>query len=260
MTQKTFRLVRHIFPRRARYALRRLGLMTWMDSTPWRLPHPLAGLRMKGPGVFGTYIERPYEPEVSSALVNLIQPGWICVDIGAHIGYFTLLLAHLVGEGGHVFAFEALPENARWLRENVAINGFTARVTVENMAVTDGQTSTIRLHAPPHYTTEWSIVRPSSDRRSVEIRATCLDEYFAHRPKVDFIKMDVEGAEYLALQGGRTVLYRDRPLCLIELHGEEGQLAAQFLMELRYQIEDLRGSPSMGLPFPRYILARAKAA
>ena len=67
---------------------------------------------MKGPGVFGTYVERSYEPSVTWALVRLIRPGWACVDVGAHLGYFTLLLAHLVGKVGKVFAFEAHPENA----------------------------------------------------------------------------------------------------------------------------------------------------
>lgn len=119
---------------------------------------------MKGPGVFGTYIEKPYEPEVSSLLVNLIRPGWICVDIGAHLGYFTLLLAHLVGERGRIFAFEALPENARWLMENVALNGFADRVTVENLAIADGGHLLVRLNAPLHYSSEYRQAQSGSAR------------------------------------------------------------------------------------------------
>ena len=224
----------------------------------WELLPPLHGLRMKGPGVFGTYVEQPYEPDVSGALANRIRSGWTCVDVGAHLGYFTLLLAHLVGEKGHVFAFEALPENARWLRENVALNDFTVHVTIENLGVTDGKEPTVWLNAPLHYTSEWSIVRPSPVHRSIKVQATSLDQYFARGPKVDFIKMDIEGAEYLAFQGSRSLLLRDRPLCLVELHGEEGQRAARFLMELGYRVEDLQGSPISGPPFPRYILARAE--
>ncbi len=255
MRQRAFRLLRHIFPQRVKGALRHSGLLDRMDRVAWELPPPLSGLRMKGPGVFGTYVEKPYEPDVIRALMQRVRPGWTCVDIGAHLGYFTLLLAHLVGETGHVIAFEALSENARWLRENIILNGFASRVTVECLAVTDGEQRTVRLNAPLHYTSEWSIVRPSPVHHSIEVPATCLDEYFARKPAVDFIKMDIEGAEYLALQGSRFLLQRDRPLCLVELHGEEGQMAAQFLQEIGYQVGDLEGRSLSGPPFPRHILA-----
>jgi len=210
---------------------------------------------MKGPGVFGTYLEKPYEPLVAQALCRLIQPGWVCVDVGAHLGYFTLLLAHLVGEAGHVFAFEAHPENARWLRENVDLNALTGRVTVENLAVSDGSEKVVQLNAPLHYTCEWSIVRTSPVHHFLEIPAIPLDQYFAQGPHVDFIKMDIEGAEYLAMQGMRHLLQRDRPACLMELHGEEGQMAAQLLDESGYMLMDLEGQPIAGPRFPSHILA-----
>lgn len=108
----------------------------------------------------------------------------------------------------------------------------------------------------PRSTTPANIVRPSPVQRAVEVQATCLDRYFAQGPKLDFIKMDIEGAEYLALQGGCSVLCRDRPLCLVELHGEEGQMAAQFLLEMGYRLEDLEGQFLSGPSFPRHILAR----
>lgn len=258
MRQRAFRLIRHILPQRVKCVLRRSELLNRMDHVAWELPPPLSGLRMTGPGVFGTYIERPYEPDVTRALMQRVQPGLTCVDIGAHLGYFTLLLAHLVGETGHVIAFEALPENARWLRENIILNGFAGRVTVENLAVADGKKRTVRLNAPLHYTCEWTIVRPSPVHHSIEVPAICLDEYFARGPAVNFIKMDIEGAEYLALQGSRSLLRRDRPLCLVELHGEEGLMAAQFLQEMGYQVEDVEGRPLSDPPFPRHILAQPR--
>jgi FkbM family methyltransferase len=213
---------------------------------------------MKGPGVFGTYLEKPYEPMVAQALCRLIQPGWVCADVGAHLGYFTLLLAHLVGEEGHVFAFEARPENCRWLEENIALNRLTARVTVENLAVSDGSQTFVYLNAPAYYTTEWSIVRASPVHRSLEVQAIALDQYFAKGPHVNFIKMDIEGAEYLALQGMRRLLQRDRPISPIELHGEEGQMAAELLNGSEYTLTDLEGQPIAGPVFPSHILARPR--
>ncbi|MCS7287388.1 MAG: FkbM family methyltransferase [Anaerolineae bacterium] len=258
MVQRVLSVVRHVLPHGLKQALKGWVVLRLIDDLVWELPPPLSGLKMKGPGVFGTYVEKPYEPEACQILMSLICPGWKCVDVGAHLGYFTLLLAHLVGDTGHVFAFEALPENARWLRENIALNGFTLRVTVENVAVSDGKQPFVRLNAPLYYTSEWSIVRPSPIHRSIEARAICLDAYFVQGPGLDFIKIDIEGAEFMALQGSQTILLRDRPFLLIELHGDEGQRAAHFLLEMGYRIEDLKGQVFSGSPFPSHIFARPK--
>jgi len=250
-----YRFLRHLLPNSLKHRLRTFRWLQRVDEIVWELSGPLSGYRMKGPGVFGTYLEKPYEPMVAQALCRLIQPGWVCVDVGAHLGYFTLLLAHLVGEEGHIFAFEAHPENFRWLQENIALNGLTARVTVENLAVSDGSQTFVYLNAPAYYTTEWSIVRASPVHRSLEVQAIALDQYFAKGLHVNFIKMDIEGAEYLALQGMRRLLQRDRPICLIELHGKEGQLAAQFLNKNKYTVMDLEGQSVVGPVFPSHILA-----
>ena len=209
-----YRLLRYLLPDPLKHWLRTFRWLRRVDEIVWELSGPLSGYRMKGPGVFGTYMEKPYEPLVAQALCRLLQPGWVCVDVGAHPGYFTLLLAHLVREEGHVFAFEAHPENSRWLQESMALNGLTARVTVENLAVSDGSQTFVRLNAPAYYTAEWSIVRASPVHRSLEVRAVALDQYFAQRLNVNFIKMDIEGAECLALRGMRHLLQRDRPICL----------------------------------------------
>lgn len=250
-----YKIGRHLLPDRLKNWLRRFGWLRRTDTFTWELPAPLSGYRMRGPGVFGTYIEEPYETFVVRALTCLIQPGWITVDVGAHLGYFTLLLARLVGEAGQVFAFEAHPENAQWLRENVILNELTKQVTVENLAVSDGRQTVVRLNAPLRYTCEWSIVRDSPVHHFLEIPAISLDQYFAQGPCVDFIKLDIEGAEYLALQGMCSLLDRDQPICLIELHAEEGQMAARFLKDMDYTLTDLNNRPIAGPVFPSHILA-----
>lgn len=78
---------------------------------------------------------------------------------------------------------------------------------------------------------------------------------FAQGPQVDFIKIDIEGAEYLALQGMRFLLNRDRPVCLVELHGEEGQMAALYLDDVGYVLTDLYSQPVLRPPFPSHIIA-----
>ena len=73
-----------------------------------------------------------WEPYETSLLLSMLQPGDVFVDVGANIGYFSVLAAVVVGEGGAVFAFEPDPDNFRLLRDNVALNGFEQQVvTVE---------------------------------------------------------------------------------------------------------------------------------
>jgi FkbM family methyltransferase len=162
--------------------------------------------------VFGTY-----EREVVSALLEVVKPGWIVFDIGAHVGYFTLLLAKLVGLKGRVVAFEPFPENFQTLEENVRLNG-ARNIVLERSAVaaTSGMAS-LRSNDSNRQTFTASLVhgQPGS-----EVKVVSLDDYAAgQREQIDFVMMDVEGAEADVLMGMRSILRRNLPLLLIELHG-----------------------------------------
>ena len=85
-----------------------------------------------------------YEPELQAALRELIQPGAVIYDVGANIGYVSLLLAKAAGESGHVYAFEALPGNVEQWRQNIALNGMKARLSLFAGAVT-GFTGPVRF-------------------------------------------------------------------------------------------------------------------
>jgi hypothetical protein len=77
-----------------------------------------------------------YEPDLQSAMHKLIPAEAVVYDVGANIGYVSLLLARSAGEKGKVYAFEALPSNVDQLRRNVELNGMGARITVVPKAVT----------------------------------------------------------------------------------------------------------------------------
>jgi len=79
-----------------------------------------------------------YEPEMQSALRELIKPGITVYDVGANVGYITLMMAKLTGAQGKVYAFEALPDNVERLRRNVELNDYTDRVTIFPGAVAAG--------------------------------------------------------------------------------------------------------------------------
>ncbi len=187
-----------------------------------------------------------HEIGVQRALERETRPGMTVYDIGAHLGFFSLGLARLVGPAGKVFAFEPMPENAQALRENVALNDSLAgRVRVVEAAVSEasgrqvfyGQVNSAqgRLGEPG--------ARPGP---SYEVETVSLDDFVFSRREAapQLIKLDVEGAEGAALQGARRLLREARPVCLLEVHGEEAARAVwEVLREAQYEIKTLNGEP-----------------
>jgi FkbM family methyltransferase len=171
-----------------------------------------------------------YEPELQSALRDLIPHSAVIFDVGANIGYVSLLLAKAAGESGIVFAFEALPSNINQLRRNVALNNMQKRVTVVDRAVTQAS-GPVRflVHASGGMgKVAGSAGREEKYESEVTVSGISLDEfvYGQGNPAPQVIKMDIEGGEVLALPGMRRVLKEARPLMLMELHGPESCRAA----------------------------------
>jgi FkbM family methyltransferase len=171
-----------------------------------------------------------YEPDMQAALRELIKPGMTVYDVGANIGYVTLMMAKLTGAQGKVYAFEALPDNLERLRRNVELNYFTDRVTVFPGAVTGGD---VEVRFLVHTSGAMGKAAGSAGRnekyqREITVAGISLDEFVYARGNVapQVVKMDIEGGEVLALPGMRLVLAEARPLMLMELHGPESARAA----------------------------------
>jgi FkbM family methyltransferase len=185
-----------------------------------------------------------YEPDVQAAISRLVQPGWTCADVGAHEGIHTRLLAKLVGESGRVFAFEPHPDTARRLTKSLS-NPLRDRVTVENLAVTDGATDQVTLHpGRRRVSQEWNITGVDLEGHptpgELQVAATSLDSYFADR-RLDFVKLDVEGAEALVLRGMRRLLRERRPTMAVEFHTPEGWAGRAELLEAGYRLVTTAG-------------------
>lgn len=164
-----------------------------------------------------------HEIPVQRALARETRPGMVAYDIGAHIGFFTLGLARLVGSAGKVHAFEALPENVHQLQENLSLNASQiSNVQVVAAAVTD-RCGRVRLD--PHRSSSVARVLPVelATASGPEVESITLDEYVFGRgePAPQLGKMDIEGAEGRALVGARRLLREVRPLWLLEVHSEE---------------------------------------
>jgi FkbM family methyltransferase len=171
-----------------------------------------------------------YEPELQSTVRELIPPGAVIFDVGANIGYVSLLLAKAAGEAGKVFAFEALPSNVDQLRRNVALNNMQAQVTVIDCAVTraSGPVSFLVHTSGGMGKVAGSAGREDRYESEVTVPGISLDEfvYGQGNPAPRVVKMDIEGGEVLALPGMRRVLGEAHPLLLMELHGPESCRAA----------------------------------
>ena len=183
-----------------------------------------------------------YEPELQATIQDLVEAGGAAYDVGANIGYISLLLACKLGPGGKVYAFEALPANLERLEANLKITGLAAQVEVVPAAVVDRDRVVKFLVGPSGGMgkAEGSKGRKEFDYdMSIQVKGISLDEFVyrdGNQPP-QAIKMDIEGGEVLALPGMKQVLREARPLVFLELHGTEAADAAwQAFDEAGYRI------------------------
>jgi FkbM family methyltransferase len=151
------------------------------------------------------FVSKTWEPEETRLVSSLLREGDVFVDVGANVGYFTLVASDAVGKSGKVFAFEPEPKNFSLLRKNVQVNK-CANARCEQKAVT-GTDYPVELYLSSFNYEDYNRGR---QRARTQVEGVTLDSYFAPGTRVDFIKMDVQGAEYFALQGMKRVL-RDNP-------------------------------------------------
>ena len=151
-----------------------------------------------------------FEPGTVRIFKEYIKPGTIVLDIGANIGYYTLLAAKL---GADVYAIEAEPNNFKLLKKNVEYNGHN--VTLVNKAAFD-KNETVKLYVNPNDNGAHSLDDKHSAWKIIEVEAVILDEYLPSNFKPDFIKIDIEGMEYYAMLGMKNMLNKPNIKMVIE--------------------------------------------
>jgi FkbM family methyltransferase len=162
-----------------------------------------------------------FENVESRFVEGFLKPGMVVLDVGAHHGYYTLLASQKVGAHGRVIAFEPSPRDRSRLLQHLRLNG-CANVQVEETALgeADGRAE---LYVVKGKETGCNSLRPpavSEATDATQVRVTRLDDYIRDHdlPRVDFLKMDVEGAELAVLQGATEFLERrPRPVIFCEV-------------------------------------------
>jgi FkbM family methyltransferase len=186
-----------------------------------------------------------YEPDLQAGISALVKPGMVAYDVGANIGYISLLLAKAVGKTGRVYSFEALPQNLKRLDKHITMNDLQDRVEIIPGAVVD-RSGPLRFWVGPSANmgkAEGSAGRkPIENGDSIEVEGLSLDDFASRQdhPQPDVVKMDIEGGEVLALPGMRQVLAHAKPLVFLELHGPQAaRVAWQEFIEAGYRLCNL---------------------
>jgi FkbM family methyltransferase len=181
--------------------------------------HMLLDLKQEKDFWLGTY-----ETHLQEALEDWIIPGAVVFDVGANIGYISLLMARRIGVDGHVYAFEALPANLERLRKNAALNDRGAQISISHQAIVE---STGPVEFKVHESIGMGKATGSAGRdetydQILEVPGASLDDlvYIQGLPVPDALKIDIEGGEVLAMPGMTRLLHEAKPILLIELHGQ----------------------------------------
>lgn len=148
-----------------------------------------------------------YELELTEKFVRHVRPGGLLVDVGANMGYFSLLWAGLCDEA-RVIAFEAAPRNVELFRRNVARNHFDDRVTLIAKAVGD-EAGEAMFEIGPSDQTGWGGLSTDTATERVAVPVTSLDDELPNE-QISVLKIDVEGAEALVLRGCERLLREQR--------------------------------------------------
>lgn len=135
-----------------------------------------------------------------------VGPGMVALDIGANIGFYTLLLAQRIGPGGRVIAFEPEPENYGLLVRNISMNGYS-NVECVQKAVSN-KTGQARLFYCEEHRGDHRIFDSQDGRPSFFVESIRLDDWLPSPANADFVKLDIQGAEMLALEGMQSLLER----------------------------------------------------
>lgn len=175
-----------------------------------------------------------YDKELFDSIRNLNLKGKTIFDIGSHIGYHSIFFSRLVGVDGKIYAFEPNPFNVKRIKENIVKNSIR-NIEVRNIALSSKNTETDFIFSEDiengtssggfidesdtfynksTYETEIGFKRMKIPTKKIDD----LDELRDKNLKVDILKIDVEGAESLVLEGGMETILRDKPIILIEIH------------------------------------------
>jgi FkbM family methyltransferase len=200
-----------------------------------------------------------YELPLQSVLKRELKPRQTFFDVGANAGFFTLVAAKLVGPSGKCFAFDPAPANIESLREQVELNAL-AYVTPVQQAVGDAIGES-KFSFAGAGSASGHLGGSDATEEEIVVQVTTFDAAVEQFGSPDLVKMDIEGAETIALPAAKRTLAEVRPTWLIELHGpKEWDVVSQTLRDAGYKLFDVNDREIQRIdPWPQHVVARHPA-
>ena len=167
------------------------------------------------------YFLGEYEKFPTQIVKKYVQNGDICLDVGANIGWYSTLFSKLTGVDGQVHCFEPVPETFEILRRNINFNNLPNNIFLNEFGL-GNEDRTLNIHIFEGQPNGHSSLAKRENEKSIEVpvEIKILDDYLVEKNirRVDFVKVDVEGAELLFLQGAKKLFEQTAPpLMLIEM-------------------------------------------
>jgi FkbM family methyltransferase len=175
-----------------------------------------------------------WEIGLTMHMARHVRAGMAAIDVGANFGYYTILLGALVGEHGHVYAIEPAPPTAAMLRRSLLLNGFFQNARVIEAAAGAAGGETALLHVPDGEPKNAQLIasRDAAEARGgdlYEVPVVQIDALAEHWPRIDFVKIDAEGAEEAIIAGMAARLRRDKPHLVLEFNARRARDPAGLL-------------------------------
>lgn len=201
----------------------------------------------------GEHVKRDaYEPNVTAVFVDRLRPGMHVLDIGANIGWYTMLSASLVGRAGSVTAIEPNPESAKLLEASRRANAFDNVIVLQVAA--GREAGLLVLHGS--YGDAMTLAAPEDAAaltNATTVPSFKVDDLIPRDKKIDLVKIDVQGAEYNALLGATELITRCHPTIVSEfspsmmpgISGVDGREYLRFLLGFGYEIAVIEGDGTL---------------
>lgn len=203
--------------------------------------------------VTSDYIDRwlftgaDFEPQTVELIQKYLSKNDNFLDIGANIGYFSLIASRVVGNGGIVYSFEPTPHTILRLKTNINLNNLSNIQIVEKAVSNKNGKSLFKIPSDKIRNSGRSSMRDIEENNfEVTVETICLDSMLDSFKKIAMIKLDIEGAEGLALEGMINLINRDRPRIIMELSdgylkqmGYSAEKVICFLRNQRYKVYEV---------------------
>jgi FkbM family methyltransferase len=195
-----------------------------------------------------------WESWLTVFMARRLAPGMAVADVGANHGYCSVLMADAVGPEGRVAVVEPNPRITPLLRRNLDINGFAERASLFEMAVGDADGASVWMRVPAHESKNAHIVPTptgaAADDQLIQAPAARLETLLRDWSRLDFVKIDVEGAEEAVVAGLWPILERDRPQMVLEFNRHRCQAPEALVDRLRGLYGAIHGIDFEGEPLP----------